>query len=101
MIVDGLSCSISGNKESNLPIFKCTMLHKKSLKQLAIDSTVVIVPLSVCNCKHDDEFRFDGKNFFIRDHMSFGQLVRWSIASFTNSRFAFLTLRVTPFLLAL
>lgn len=51
------------------------MLQKKSLKHLAIDSKDVKVPLLVCNCKHDDKCRFDGKNGFISDHMSSERLV--------------------------
>lgn len=51
------------------------MLQKKSLKHLAIDSKDVIVPLLVCNCKHDDKCRFDGKNGFISGYMSSERLV--------------------------
>lgn len=64
-----------GKEESKCLQISCFMLQKKSLKHLAIDSKDVIVPLLVCNCKHDDKCRFDGKNGFISDHMSSERLV--------------------------
>lgn len=64
-----------GKEESKCLQISCFMLQKKSLKHLAIDSKDVIVPLLVCNCKHDDKCCFDGKNGFISEHMSSERLV--------------------------
>lgn len=63
MCYSDLNCTSSGREESKcLPISSPMIQKKKSLKRLVIDSKhLIITPLLVCKCKHDDELRFDGK----------------------------------------
>lgn len=44
-------------------------------KTVGIDTKDVIVPLSVCN---NEKLRFDGKNCFVRNQMSSGQILHYS-----------------------